>query len=59
MLTLLSFIPVYSSHNWNSLFLGANAVADVMAEKYGTSKSDLLNAVSRYQALNTIPLIYA
>ena len=22
-----------SSHNWNALFLGANAVADVMAER--------------------------
>ncbi|KAI0235221.1 putative RNA-binding protein 19 [Lamellibrachia satsuma] len=33
-----------SSHNWNTLFLGANAVADVMAERYGASKSDILNA---------------
>ncbi|XP_050400341.2 probable RNA-binding protein 19 [Patella vulgata] len=32
-----------SSHNWNSLFLGANAVADVMAEKYGTSKGNILD----------------
>ncbi|KAK3600296.1 hypothetical protein CHS0354_027139 [Potamilus streckersoni] len=32
-----------SSHNWNSLFLGANAVADVMAEKYGASKSEILD----------------
>ncbi|XP_023933162.1 probable RNA-binding protein 19, partial [Lingula anatina] len=36
-----------SSHNWNSLFLGANAVADVIAEKYGTSKSQLLDPESR------------
>ena len=36
----------FSSHNWNTLFLGANAVADVMAEKYGTTKSDILDAVS-------------
>ncbi|KAL5016171.1 hypothetical protein ScPMuIL_005760 [Solemya velum] len=35
-----------SSHNWNTLFLGANAVADVIAEKYGTTKSQLLNAES-------------
>ncbi|KAK2172512.1 hypothetical protein NP493_953g00009 [Ridgeia piscesae] len=33
-----------SSHNWNTLFLGPNAVADVMAERYGASKSDILNA---------------
>ncbi|XP_076364328.1 putative RNA-binding protein 19 [Tachypleus tridentatus] len=32
-----------SSHNWNSLFLGANAVADIIAEKYDTTKSNLLN----------------
>ncbi|XP_053375079.1 probable RNA-binding protein 19 isoform X2 [Mercenaria mercenaria] len=31
------------SYNWNSLFLGANAVADVLAEKYKTSKSDILD----------------
>lgn len=36
----------YSSHNWNTLFLGANAVANVMAEKYGTQKSHILDAVS-------------
>lgn len=33
-----------SSHNWNTLFLGANAVANVMAEKYGTDKSQILDA---------------
>ena len=33
-----------SSHNWNALFLGANAVADVMVDKYGTSKAQLLDA---------------
>ncbi|XP_078681170.1 putative RNA-binding protein 19 isoform X2 [Branchiostoma floridae x Branchiostoma belcheri] len=36
-----------SSHNWNSLFLGENAVADVMAERYGTSKSHVLDTESR------------
>lgn len=30
-----------SSHNWNTLFLGANAVADVMADRYDTSKGEL------------------
>lgn len=29
-------------HNWNTLFLGANALADVMAERYATSKQELL-----------------
>lgn len=29
-------------HNWNALFLGANALADVMAERYSTSKQELL-----------------
>lgn len=36
-----------SAHNWNTLFLGTNAVADVMAEKYGTSKSQILDAESK------------
>ncbi|RWS19232.1 putative RNA-binding protein 19-like protein, partial [Leptotrombidium deliense] len=31
-----------SSHNWNTLFLGANAVADLMSEKYGVTKSKLI-----------------
>ena len=30
-----------SSHNWNSLFLGADAVANLMAEKYNVAKSDV------------------
>ncbi|XP_041348002.1 probable RNA-binding protein 19 isoform X2 [Gigantopelta aegis] len=33
-----------SSYNWNTLFLGANAIADVMAEKFATSKSKILDA---------------
>ncbi|CAC5419503.1 MRD1 [Mytilus coruscus] len=33
-----------SSHNWNTLFMGANAVANVMAQKYGTEKSQILDA---------------
>ncbi|KAL4223638.1 putative RNA-binding protein 19 [Mactra antiquata] len=32
-----------SSHNWNSLFLGSNAVVDVLAEKYDAEKSDILD----------------
>ena len=31
-----------SSHNWNTLFLGASAVADLMSEKYSVEKSDIL-----------------
>ena len=33
-----------SSHNWNTLFLGASAVADLMAEKYSVAKSDVLTS---------------
>ncbi|XP_023701219.1 probable RNA-binding protein 19 [Paramormyrops kingsleyae] len=36
-----------SSHNWNTLFLGTSAVADVIAEKYNTSKSQVLNHESQ------------
>ena len=32
-----------SAHNWNTLFLGANAVADAMVERFGTDKSTLLS----------------
>uniref|UniRef100_A0A667YE87 Probable RNA-binding protein 19 n=1 Tax=Myripristis murdjan TaxID=586833 RepID=A0A667YE87_9TELE len=31
-----------SSHNWNALFLGTSAVADAIAEKYNTTKSQSL-----------------
>lgn len=30
------------SHNWNSLFLGHNAVAEVIADSYNTSKEKVL-----------------
>ncbi|XP_071946345.1 probable RNA-binding protein 19 isoform X2 [Antedon mediterranea] len=36
-----------SSHNWNSLFIGSNAVADAMAAKYKTTKSDVLDPESK------------
>ncbi|KAJ8414061.1 hypothetical protein AAFF_G00066590 [Aldrovandia affinis] len=36
-----------SSHNWNTLFLGANAVADAIAEKYNTTKSQVLDHESQ------------
>ncbi|XP_034831745.1 LOW QUALITY PROTEIN: probable RNA-binding protein 19 [Maniola hyperantus] len=32
-----------SSHNWNALFLGVNAVADVVAANYNTTKEQLLS----------------
>ncbi|PWA19577.1 hypothetical protein CCH79_00006971 [Gambusia affinis] len=36
-----------SSHNWNSLFLGTSAVADAIAEKYNTTKSQVLDHDSK------------
>uniref|UniRef100_A0A182Q047 RRM domain-containing protein n=1 Tax=Anopheles farauti TaxID=69004 RepID=A0A182Q047_9DIPT len=33
-----------SSHNWNTLFIGENAVAEAMAKKYGTTKEKILIA---------------
>jgi len=33
-----------NSYNWNSLFLGINAVADAMAKKYKTEKSNILDS---------------
>ncbi|XP_014229300.1 probable RNA-binding protein 19 [Trichogramma pretiosum] len=32
-----------SSHNWNTLFLGQNAVADAVAKAYGTTKEKVLD----------------
>uniref|UniRef100_UPI00358FF20C probable RNA-binding protein 19 n=1 Tax=Myxine glutinosa TaxID=7769 RepID=UPI00358FF20C len=32
-----------SSHNWNTLFIGANALADAIAAKYNTPKSQVLD----------------
>ncbi|BFZ04762.1 hypothetical protein BsWGS_07801 [Bradybaena similaris] len=36
-----------SAHNWNTLFLGVNAVVDAMASKYNTDKSNILDDESR------------
>ncbi|VDP09764.1 unnamed protein product [Soboliphyme baturini] len=33
--------------NWNTLFLGANAVADVLADELGTAKRDILDPASK------------
>ncbi|XP_055709752.1 probable RNA-binding protein 19 [Phlebotomus papatasi] len=32
------------SHNWNTLFLGANAVAEILAKNYSTSKEHILDS---------------
>ncbi|XP_077290382.1 putative RNA-binding protein 19 [Arctopsyche grandis] len=39
-----------SSHNWNTLFLGANAVADAVAKTYDTTKEKLLDSNSKTSA---------
>uniref|UniRef100_A0AAY4C4Z6 RRM domain-containing protein n=1 Tax=Denticeps clupeoides TaxID=299321 RepID=A0AAY4C4Z6_9TELE len=36
-----------SSHNWNALFLGTSSVADAIAEKYNTTKSQVLDHESQ------------
>ena len=45
-----------SGHNWNSLFLGANAVVDVMADKYNADKSDILDSGSGISAAVRVAL---
>lgn len=35
-----------SSHNWNTLFMGANVVANVLAKSYDTSKEHVLDAAT-------------
>lgn len=32
-----------SAHNWNTLFLGQNAVAELLAQQYGTTKEQILD----------------
>ncbi|NWX87847.1 RBM19 protein, partial [Nothoprocta pentlandii] len=36
-----------SSHNWNTLFVGTNAVADAIAQKYNAPKSQVLDHDSK------------
>lgn len=36
----------FSSHNWNTLFMGPNAVADAIAQKYSAAKSQVFDHVS-------------
>lgn len=35
-------ITAASSHNWNTLFLGQNAVADAIASTYNTTKEKVI-----------------
>lgn len=40
-------IAAGSSHNWNTLFLGQNAVADTIAATYNTTKEKVLEDGSK------------
>ena len=53
----IDFVLPSSSHNWNTLFLGTSAVADAIAEKYNTTKSQVLDHVSDFTC--TVFYIYA
>lgn len=35
-----------SAHNWNTLFLGGDAVANILAKNYGTTKEQVLDSTS-------------
>ena len=45
-----------SSHNWNTLFLGQNAVVDAMANQFRTSKSAILDPESRHSSAVNVAL---
>ena len=45
-----------SSHNWNTLFLGQNAVVDAMASQFRTSKSAILDPESRHSSAVNVAL---
>lgn len=36
-----------SAHNWNTLFLGSNAVAELLAKQYATTKEQILDSTGR------------
>lgn len=36
------------SHNWNTLFLGQNAVAEIVAETYNISKQEVPSYIRLY-----------
>ena len=55
---MLYFPPsLFSSHNWNSLFISSNAVADAMAERYQTTKDKILDSVSNNQSIDQLKMI--
>lgn len=45
-----------SSHNWNTLFLGHDAVAGVMAGTYGVTKDDLIGPEAKGNAASRLAL---
>ena len=45
-----------SSHNWNTLFLGQNAVVDAMASQFRTSKSAILDPESYHSSSVNVAL---
>jgi len=45
LVSLSVLCGLLSGHNWNTLFVGSNAVADTMAVKYGKTKDEILSRV--------------
>lgn len=46
---MTSVLPtLLSCHNWNTLFMGPNAVADAIAQKYNATKSQVFDHVSEW-----------
>ena len=43
-------VCVNSSHNWNTVFMNPNAVAEAMADRYHVEKSDILDDVGSFMA---------
>ena len=39
-----------SSHNWNSLFMGTNAVAEAISEKYAVDKNEVVESTHKHSA---------
>lgn len=52
-------VLLFSSHNWNTLFLGTSAVADAIAEKYNTTKSQVLDHVSAHTSISAVSFTVA
>nr|XP_002128145.1 probable RNA-binding protein 19 [Ciona intestinalis] len=45
-----------SSHNWNALFMGTDAVVDALAEKYNGDKSEILTSTKQHTAAVRVAL---